>query len=191
MTCRNAAAYRPPAASRRFTTQESRFGPAARARGGLADQVVALGDVRGPVGGFGVGRRGGGQVAAEFEQVPAHGVPAVPLADHLAQPVGLTQPGGGTEDMADRDRAAEHRGRVLAHRILGQRDEVVVPGEDLRPVGLPGAGRVVVQGGDRGLDLIAARAPFRALHRERRLQDAHALGDLAGVPPAAVLVVEP
>ena len=108
----------------------------------------------------------------------ADGVPAVSLAEHLAQPVGLAQPGGGAEDVADRDRAPEHRGGVLAHRVLGEGDEVVVPGEDLRPVGLLGACRVVVQGGDGGLDLVAAGA----LNGERRLQDAHALGDLAGVP---------
>jgi hypothetical protein len=41
--------------------------------------------------------------------------------------------------------AAEHRGRILAHRVVGEGDEVVVPGEDLRPVGLLGACRVVVQ----------------------------------------------
>ena len=106
------------------------------------------------------------------------------------KPVRLAQPGAGTEDMADRDRAAEHRGGVPAHRVLCQRDEVVVPGEDLRPVGLLGARRVVVQGGDRRLDLVAARAPILRLHGERRLQDANALGDLARVPQAAVLPVE-
>lgn len=42
----------------------------------------------------------------------------MPLADHLAQPVRLAQPGGGTEDMAHRDRAAEHRGGILAHGVL-------------------------------------------------------------------------
>jgi hypothetical protein len=89
----------------------------------------------------------------------------VPLADHVAQPVGLAQPGGGAEDVADRDRAAEHGGRVLAHRVVAERDEVVVPGEDLRPVGLLGACRVVVQGGDGGLDLVAAGAPFLRLQR--------------------------
>ena len=113
-------------------------------------------------------------------------MPPVPLAEHLAQPVGLAQPGAGTEDVADRDRAAEHRGGVLVHRVVGERDEVVVPGEDLRPVGLLGACRVGVQGGDGGFDLIAAGA----LNGQRRLQDAHALGDLAGVPQAAVLPVE-
>ena len=88
--------------------------------------------------------------------------------------------------VADRDGAAEHRGGVLAHGVLGQPDEVVVPGEDLRPVGLLDARRVVVQGGDGGLDLVAAES----LHGQRRLQDAHALGDLAGIPQAAVLPVE-
>src|SRR6266540_7403196 len=154
--------------------------------GGLADQVVALGDVRGPAGGLGVGRGGGSEVAAQLVQVAADGVPAVPLAEHLAQPVGLAQPGGGAEDVAGRDRAPEHRGGVLAHRVAGEGDEVVVPGEDLRPVGLLGACRVVVQGGDGGLDLVAAGA----LNGQRRLQDAHALGDIAGVPQAAVLSVE-
>jgi hypothetical protein len=53
-------------------------------------------------------------------------------------------------------------------------------------VELLGACCVVVQGGDRGLDLVAAGA----LNGQRRLQDAHALGDLAGVPQAAILPVE-
>jgi len=57
--------------------------------------VVALGDVRGPAGGLGVRRGGGRQIAAQLVQVAADGVPAVPLAEHLAQPVGLAQPGGG------------------------------------------------------------------------------------------------
>jgi len=148
--------------------------------------VVALGDVRGPAGGLGVGRGGGGQVAAQLVQVAADGVPPVAVAEHLAQPVGLAQPGGGTESVADRDRAPEHRGGVLTHGIVGEGDEVVVPGEDLRPVGLLGGGRVVVQRGDGGLDLVAPGA----LNGQRRLQDAHALGDLADVPQAAVLPVE-
>lgn len=78
--------------------------------GGLADQVVAFGDVRGEAGGLGVGRGGGGQVAAELVQVAADGVPAVPLAEHVAQPVGFAQPGGGAAHVADRDRTSEHRG---------------------------------------------------------------------------------
>src|SRR5207342_208171 len=96
------------------------------------------------------------------------------------------QAGGRAEGVADRDGAAEHRGGVLAHRVVGEGDEVVVPGEDLRPVGVLGAGRVVVQGGDGGLDLVAPGA----LNGQRRLQDANALGDLAGIPQATVLPVE-
>jgi hypothetical protein len=49
--------------------------------------VAALGDVRGPAGGIRVRRGGGREVAAELVQVAADGVPAVPLAEHLAQPV--------------------------------------------------------------------------------------------------------
>jgi hypothetical protein len=93
---------------------------------------------------------------------------------------------GGTKHVADRDRTPEHRGGVLVHWVVGEGDQVVIPGEDLRPVGLLGACRVVVQGGDGGLDLVAAGA----LTGERRLQDAPALGDLAGVSQAAVLPVE-
>ena len=148
--------------------------------------MVALGDVRRAPGGLGVRGGRGGRVAAELVQMATDGVPAVPLAEHLTQPVGLAQPGRGTEDVADRYRAPEHGGGVLAHRILGEGHEVVVPGEDLRPVGLLGAGRIVVQGGDGGLELVATGA----VNGQRRLQDAHALGDLARVPEAAVLSVE-
>ena len=42
------------------------------------------------------------------------------VAENLAQPIGLEQTRGGTEDVADRDRAAEHGGGVLAHRVVGQ-----------------------------------------------------------------------
>jgi hypothetical protein len=57
--------------------------------------VVALGDVGGPTGGIRVGRGGGGEVAVELVWMAADGVPPVPPADHLAQLVGLAQPGGG------------------------------------------------------------------------------------------------
>ena len=125
-----------------------------------------------------------GEVAAELVQVAADGVPAVPLAEHLAQPVGLAQPGGGAEDVADRDRAPEHRGGVLAHRVVGEGDEVVVPGEDLRPVGLLGAGRVVVQGGDGGLDLVAAGALERPAPTAGRARPRRSRGCPTGRGPA-------
>src|SRR6476661_3265044 len=119
----------------------------------LADEVVALGDGRGAAGGLGVGLRGGGEVAVQLVQVAADGVPAMALAEHVAQAVALAQAGGGAVDVADRDGAAEDGGGVVADRVVGERDEVVIPGEDLWPVGLLGARRVVVQGGDGGLEL--------------------------------------
>src|SRR5215216_1498706 len=97
-----------------------RAGPRA---GGLADQVVALADVRRAPGGLGVRPGGGGQVAVELVQVAADGVPPVAVAEHLAQPIGLEQSRGGTEDVADRDRAAEHGGGVVAHGVVGKGDE--------------------------------------------------------------------
>src|SRR5690348_13074981 len=97
---------------------------------GLADEMVALGDVGGSTGCLGVRGDGAGEVPAEFVQIPAYGVPPVPFADHLAQPVGLSQSGGGAEDMADGDGAAEHAGRVLAYRVIREGGEVVVPGKD-------------------------------------------------------------
>jgi L-fuconolactonase len=95
--------------------------------------VVALGDVRGPSGGLSVGRGGGRQVAPELVEVAADGVPAMLLAEHLAQPVGLAQPSVGSQDVADRNSAPEHRGGVMVHRVVGEGGEVVVPSEDLRP----------------------------------------------------------
>ena len=148
--------------------------------------MVALGDVRGPAGGLGVGRGRGGQVTVQLAQVAADGVPAVAIAEHLTQSLGLAQPGVGAEDVADSHRPPKHGGGVLAGWIVAKGDEVVVPGKDLRPVGLLGACRIVVQGGDCRLDLVAAGT----LKGQRRLQDAHALGDLSGVPQAAVLPLE-
>jgi hypothetical protein len=61
--------------SGRRTLSETTFlqlGRLERGRG-PADQVVALGDVRGAAGGLGVCRGGGGQVAVELVQAPAHG----------------------------------------------------------------------------------------------------------------------
>src|SRR4051812_35945540 len=77
-------------------------GPSA---GGLTDKVVALGYVRRAPGGLDVRRGGSGQVAVELVQIAPDGMPPVAVAEHLAQPIGLEQPRGATEDMTDRDRA--------------------------------------------------------------------------------------
>jgi len=61
--------------------------------------VVALGDIRGPTGGIRVRRGGGREVAAELVQVAADGVPPVPVAEHLAQPVGPVQSATSRRDV--------------------------------------------------------------------------------------------
>src|SRR5438128_10273405 len=167
----------------------SRGGASPRA-GRLTHQVVALSDVCGAAGGLRVRCAGGGHVAGELVEVAADRMPPMAVAEHLAQPVGLAQPSGGTVHVADGDRPPEHRGRLLAHRVVAEGDQVVVPGEDLGPVGLLGARRVVVQGGDGRLDLVAAGGTVVRLRGQRRLQNVHALGDLARVPQAAVLPVQ-
>src|SRR3954470_7759920 len=91
--------------------------------GGLTYQVVALGDVRRATSGLRVRRTGGRQVAVELVQVAADRMPPVAVAEDGAQPAGLAQPGGGTERVADRARAAQHGGGVLAHRVVGERDQ--------------------------------------------------------------------
>jgi hypothetical protein len=111
--------------------------------------------------------RGGGQVAAQPVLVAADGVPAVPLAEHVAQPAVSRSPAAAPRTWPTAT-ATEHRGRVLAHRVVGEGDDVV-PGEDLRPVGLLGACRVVVLGGDGGLDLAASGAPHRSKVPDRPL----------------------
>ena len=86
-------------AGRRLTARAGReLGhPGGPSAGGLADQVVALGDVRRAPGGLGVGRGGGGQVAA-----PAR-----------AGGRGRRASGDGRRAprAADRSRAARRRGR--------------------------------------------------------------------------------
>jgi hypothetical protein len=89
----------------------------ARARAAWRTRV-ALGDVRGPAGGLGVGRGGGREVAAQLVQVAADGVPAVPLADNVAQPVVSRSPAAGAEDAADRDRADPAISRLALERVL-------------------------------------------------------------------------
>jgi hypothetical protein len=52
--------------------------------GGLSDEVVALGDVRGSAGGLRVRRFGGRQIAVELVQVGADRMPPVAVAERLA-----------------------------------------------------------------------------------------------------------
>ena len=65
-------------------------------------------------------------------------------------------------------------------------EQLVVPLDDLDPVGLLDARRVGMERGDRRLRLVLAEP----IAGERGLRDADALGDERGVPLAAVLVGE-
>ncbi len=63
--------------------------------------------------------------------------------------------------------------------------EKIVEAEDLRPVGILGACRHAVQGGDRRLQRERARASAKCLVDERESP-----GDLLVIPAAAILVFE-
>ena len=82
--------------------------------------------------------------------------------------------------------AHRHRPVELHHRRGQELRELPVEAGDLGPVGVGRAGRGDVAGGDGGLHLVGARPP----RPQRRLQHRDALGDLGGVPPAAVLVLQ-
>ncbi len=114
-------------------------------------------------------------------QVRADGVETVIAGQPVVEPVCRQQSGKRTVDFAYCDCPAQH-----GRRVASQRDEFVVPGEDLWPVGLVGSGRVVVEGGDRCLDLVLA-APVLG---QRGPQDADAFGDLFTVPQRPVLLIE-
>ena len=81
--------------------------------------------------------------------------------------------------LADRDGPVERHDRAP-----GEPQQIVVPADDLHPVGLLGARRVGVQGGDGGLGLELPEP----VATQRRLQDGDALGDQRGVPAGAVLL---
>ncbi len=70
--------------------------------------------------------------------------------------------------------------------MSANREQLVVPLDDLDPVGLLDAGRVGVERGDRGLGLVLAEP----VARERGVDEVDPLGDEPGVPLAAVLVGE-
>ena len=123
-------------------------------------EVVAFRDVRRTLRGRRVVLGGPGPVADLLQQVGTHGEVAVPRkGDDPAQP---------------RD------------WVVRQGDELVVPLEDLSPIGFLGPWRIIVQRGDRGLQLVLAAS----VRNKGLLEDPDALGDLVGVPQGAVLSVE-
>ena len=143
--------------------------------------MVALRGARRTTGRVAVERRRPVGVTGPRQQVGAHGQQPVVLPQRLVESVERAETGERAVDLADDDRAAQR-----GERVVGERDQLVVPGEDLRPVGLLRPLGVVVERGDRGLHLVLAAA----VARQRRLEDADPFGDLARVPAAPVLLVE-
>ena len=87
----------------------------------------------------------------------------------------------GTVHHRRRDRVIERDDRIVGHAL-----EHLVQREDLRPVGILGARRLVVDGGDRRLQLILANATLR----QRRAGERHAFGDGSPIPQRSILLVE-
>lgn len=124
-------------------------------------------------------------VADEFQQVGADGVAAIVAGQGR---VGLgggsfVQAGAWPVHHGDGDDA------VQCDDGAGRGDvQQVVEGEDLRPVGVFGSGRVVVHGGDRRLQTVGAGAGGGG--GERPGDQRGALGYGGGIPAAAVLFGE-
>jgi hypothetical protein len=113
-------------------------------------------------------------------QVAADGVVPMVLAERPGELTGRGEP---------RFRAAHHRDRDgPAQRDHGSRRDLgkqLVQREDLGPVGVRDAVRLVVHGRDRGLQLVRAERPARG---EGLLDQVGAFGDQLPVPAAPVLV---
>jgi hypothetical protein len=121
------------------------------------------------------------EVSGAFMQVPAHGVDPVVAGQPFGDGVQCTKTGKRSVHLAEGDGTAERRGWVV-----GECEKLVVPPEDLGPVGFGRGCGVVVQRRNRSLDLILATA----IARECRLQDANSFADLGGFPTAAILLSE-
>ena len=142
--------------------------------GRAVEEVPALGDAQGELCGPPVRGTGGFPLAGLLQQVArtasTRWCPASPVAASSSASSSRPARGRGPwhrDDPVERD-----------HRPGRHAASSVVEGEDLRPVGVLGARRLVVDGGDRGLHLVRAD---RA--RGQRAGDQRdALGDRRGVP---------
>ena len=128
-----------------------------------------------------VGVSGGGGVAGLFEQVGAYRFEAMGVGQPLVSVERAEQgeSGPGSVDVGEGDGAAERH-----YRPGGDGGEDVVECEDLRPVGDRRAGGLVVQRGDRGLELVRADRAGA----ESPGEDGLPLGDGGRVPQVSVLV---
>ena len=152
------SASRPTAAKEAGARLRDRGCEASASSRRSANQVIALYHLNAPPSGSGVCLAGGCEVASQFEEVRPHGVPLLSIPQHRTHPLGLGEPRIGTGNVSDRDRPVEDSGWIVAIWFVAQGDELVVPLEDLAPVGLFRCRGVGVKRSDSRLDLIAAGA---------------------------------
>ena len=114
-------------------------------------EVVALGEAAGQTGGFEVLAAGAVVAAGQLVEVSPDGVEAVVVvqARVLVELVELCEGDVGSVGHGDGDRSVERDDRVR-----GDAAEHVVQRTDLEPVGVRGGRRLVVDGGDGGLQLV-------------------------------------
>ncbi len=127
-----------------------------------------------------------------------------PCGHIIAGQVEKMSPDSGDPIVAGQDRIALRRGQRLEsdqrpahhgegddpvesrHRSRRQALQQLIQGEDLGPIGVRGAGRLVVEGGDRRLQLIWTNRRLC----QRLADEGEALGDGLRVPQPAVLLGE-
>ena len=114
----------------------------------LPREVVALGQGGGAVGSVAVEACSLVRVTGLLVQVRRNSRVPRDIGVHLGE---RGQPGLSAIRLADRDRAVE-----ADDRAVREAQQLVVPADDLDPVGLVVRARIGVQGGDGGLGLVLA-----------------------------------
>ena len=145
---------------------------------GLAHLVVALGEVRRAVGCGGVETRSELEISVLLVEMGGNRVAPRDVRVDLSE---------GRQSRWSAVSFAHGDGTVEPDdRSVGELEQLVVPLDDLHPVGLLETRRIGVERGDRRLRLGLAEP----VARERRLQHGDSLGDECLVPEAPILVGE-
>jgi len=156
---------------------------AAAEPGGLGDEVAPFRNAGGATGGQAVVLEGSLAVAGHFEQMGPHCVEAM-MPGHAG--IGIER-GHELDSLGGAMHHGGGDGVVQQHHgILGGTLEQVVERQDLRPIGLLGARRFVVYGGDGGPKLVGANRSLGEGGGEK----GGALANLSLVPEGPVLLSE-
>ncbi len=151
--------------------------------GGASQEIALFGKAGGPAGRGAVQFARGLAIPRHLEQMGPHREEAVVPGQSPVgvQGVELLEAGRRTVDHRRGDGAIERH-----HRIVGHALEQAIQRQNLRPVGVLGSRRFVVNGRDRGLQLIRAnRTPGEGVGDER-----DAFRDGLPVPQGAILLRE-